>query len=81
MHSMQRIHDLLDRLRIEVSAAIANGEIDPQVIDRFIVPLGGHEGAVFCEFRTYLAGQGGVPPFVEVKRYLRLVTPLGDSAL
>lgn len=79
MHSMQRIHHLLDRVRVEISAAIANGEIEPQVIDRFIIPLDGDIGAVYCEFRTYPVGTRSVPPFVEARRYLRLAQTIGGT--
>ena len=72
------IDEALDQLRFVVEHGIALGGIEPQIVDRFIVRMPGITGAVFCEFRTYPVVQGGVPPFVEKKRYLRLITTDGD---
>lgn len=74
----ERIEYLLNELRYEITRGLMMREIEPQFVDRFVVPMPGPMGAVFCEFRSYPVGQGGVPPFVETKRYLRLVKTTGD---
>ena len=53
-YRLERIERLLNELRYECERGMMEGEIDEQMVFRFIVPLSKAipNGVVFCEFHT-----------------------------